>query len=112
MKRRILTGSVVATLIVLAFTARSWLPPSLRFIGTNADVIQSITSLVQLVIWLVAGLGAFEFWRTRSLRTQPKETGPEKATSVSNDFAGGVIDTSEGTPIATSGGSVRDDRVK
>ena len=50
MKKKILIGLALG-LIALGLSAPWWLPQLLSFAVTNGDAIQSITSLVQLVIW-------------------------------------------------------------
>jgi len=41
---------ITGVLVLLAVVAHWWLPPLLIFAGTNSEVIQSLTDLVQLVL--------------------------------------------------------------
>jgi hypothetical protein len=47
---------LLAVLLLAGFTARQWAPHLIGFISSNAELIQAISSLVQLVIWFIAGL--------------------------------------------------------
>lgn len=64
----------VLVFAVLAKTAERWLPPFLQFIKLNSDLIQGLTDLVQLVLWVATALvAAFGFWRTQ----QPPQQGTD-----------------------------------
>jgi len=56
MKQWLRPISVVLGLAVLALTAGLWAPPLLSFVGANSDLIQGLTALVQLVLWVGAGV--------------------------------------------------------
>jgi formylglycine-generating enzyme required for sulfatase activity len=72
---------VTGGLVLLAVVARWWLPPLLAFSGTNSEVIQSLTDLVQLVLWAGAGIAALVgLWRGRR-KPRPLE-GVEATESV------------------------------
>jgi len=57
-------------LIVLAVAARWWLPPLLTFVGAHTDLIQGLTDLVQLLLWIGAAVvvlaGLWRGWRTKT----------------------------------------------
>lgn len=74
MKKLIIIVGIIGLLIALTFAARWWLPRLLGFAGPNSNVIQSITGLVQLAIWLIAGLAAlFSFLSSRKTPSPPIE---------------------------------------
>jgi formylglycine-generating enzyme required for sulfatase activity len=65
-KRWLVPALVTGGLILLALLARWWLPPLLVFVGTNSDLIQGLTDLVQLLLWVVAGVAALVgLWQGR-----------------------------------------------
>lgn len=66
MNRRLVLLILVLLLVVVAiFTLRSWAPPFFQFLGANADTIQALQSLIQILLWLAAAtvflLGARNF---------------------------------------------------
>lgn len=66
MKRWIPLLVIVAALMLLALSAGWWLPPFLDFVGANSDVIQGLTDLVQLALWIGAAVvGLVGWWQTR-----------------------------------------------
>lgn len=66
MKKWILTGLVLIVLIGLALSAHRWLSPFFGFAGANANVIQSVTGLVQVVLGIAACIAAFTGLRSSS----------------------------------------------
>ncbi|HYP52332.1 MAG TPA: tetratricopeptide repeat protein, partial [Pyrinomonadaceae bacterium] len=99
MKKWVVTASAVIALAALAATARRWLPPFLNFLGANSDVIQSLSDLVQLVLW--GGVGAltiFSLWRHKKADALQ----PARAHALINAPAGGVG--------ATAGGDVKENK--
>lgn len=50
---------LILVLIVLAGSTRWWLRPFFTFVGANTDLIQGLTDLVQLVLWLGAAAVVF-----------------------------------------------------
>jgi formylglycine-generating enzyme required for sulfatase activity len=50
-KRMTLLIFLIILLLLAGFLARFWLPPLLDFLGTNSDLIQALTDLVQLLLW-------------------------------------------------------------
>jgi tetratricopeptide (TPR) repeat protein len=112
MKKWIVFGLVVAALAALAGSAAWWLPPFLRFAGTNADVIQSVTSLAQLAIWVVAALtAAFGFWFSRK-KGAPQPDVIQHAESVQAVGASSVaINQATNSNIVTGDGAVLADQI-
>ncbi|HEY0079135.1 MAG TPA: tetratricopeptide repeat protein [Pyrinomonadaceae bacterium] len=85
MKKWIITALVVAALATLALTSQRWLPPLLSFVGTNTDVIQGLSDLVQLLLWTGAALAlVVGLWRRK--KDEPKPTSEAQTTSI--DIAG------------------------
>lgn len=96
MKRWIVIFLTSISLIILAITASKWLKPFLDFVGLNANVIQGMQSLVQLLLWIIV----FVLWFWGYLRNQRKGTiedyessdlpnqkfNPENAVSVKGDL--------------------------
>ena len=68
MQKWIVTLLVVVVLVVLAITSAFWLPGLLEFAGANADTIQGLTGLGQLILWAGA-IGVFVFGLWRKLET-------------------------------------------
>ena len=63
-KRWLVPILVTGALVVLALSARWWLPRLLTFVGTNSDLIQGLTDSVQLLIWAGALLAfLLGLWR-------------------------------------------------
>ncbi|RIK35860.1 MAG: hypothetical protein DCC55_29030 [Chloroflexi bacterium] len=57
---------VVAACVALALTAHRWAPLLLSFVGANTEMIQGLTDLVQLVLWVGAGaVVVIGWWRNR-----------------------------------------------
>lgn len=46
----------ILALVTLASTAQRWLPRLLGFVGANTDLIQGLTDLTQLVLWIGAAV--------------------------------------------------------
>jgi tetratricopeptide (TPR) repeat protein len=66
MKKWLITAAVVITLVGLAITSPRWLAPSLAFLGANSTVIQTLSSLVQLALWLCSGVAlVVGVWRIK-----------------------------------------------
>jgi formylglycine-generating enzyme required for sulfatase activity len=64
MKRWAVPALVTLALVVLAATTKWWLPLLLGFVGTNTDLIQGLTDLVQLALWIGTGIAALVgLWR-------------------------------------------------
>ena len=59
MKNRIYFGAGLVLLVVAGLTFQNWFPWLAQFIGTNKDLIDGLSGLIQLVIWLG---GALMFW--------------------------------------------------
>jgi formylglycine-generating enzyme required for sulfatase activity len=77
MLRWLVVGLLIATLILLAFTTGWWLTPLLAFVGANTDLIQGLTDLVQLLLWLGAAAVAVMGWlfgRRPRLEAGPKNS--------------------------------------
>ncbi len=54
--RWIVTVLVIAILVLLGLTAAVWVPLLLTFVNANTDTIQGLTDLVQLLLWIGAGI--------------------------------------------------------
>ncbi|MCP4536455.1 MAG: SUMF1/EgtB/PvdO family nonheme iron enzyme [Chloroflexi bacterium] len=78
---------LVVALVVLAITARWWLPSLLTFVGTNSDLIQGATDLIQLVLWVVAGITTLVgfFWRRSAKETSRERTKIKDSTVATHD---------------------------
>ena len=76
-ERTAVTVSVVA-LTALSLTARWWVMPFLSFLDVNAAVIQSLDSLIQIVLWVI-GTIAIVFgirWFRRHPEDNPDQPPP------------------------------------
>ncbi|MDX6405102.1 MAG: hypothetical protein QOH70_2557 [Blastocatellia bacterium] len=102
--------TLVVVLAALALTARWWLHSFLTFAGAHADVIQSVTSLVQLAIWTAAGLAAIAgLWSSRK-KISPAPTGPAAAQAPTIQASGpGAVAT--GRDITHSSVVTGDDNI-
>jgi tetratricopeptide (TPR) repeat protein len=75
MKKWAITGLVVVILAALVASVSWWLPPVLRFVGANTDLIQGLESLVQLVLVAATFLTALvSLWRTQKPRASQEQT--------------------------------------
>ena len=66
----------VATLvimIVLAISAKWWLPRLLIFVGANAEIVQGLSSFIQILLWV--GTLFFFLWKSLTSRTIQKKSG-------------------------------------
>ncbi len=71
-KKWIIASLVIVILAGLAASAQWWLPPLLAFVIANTDLIQGLTDLVQLALWVFAGLATLVgLWRTRKQQPAP-----------------------------------------
>lgn len=61
--------AIVTLLVVLGITAGYWAPLILNWVGANSGIIQGITSVVQLTLWVGAGLLFFttEYQKRKTL---------------------------------------------
>jgi len=73
MKKWLGTGILVAVLIILALTSSLWLEPILAFLGANSDVIQSLESMIQIILCGAALLAIIFGWR-RISKEEPTRT--------------------------------------
>ena len=68
MKNWILFLILAIILAVVAVTASSWLPPLLKFVGANTDVIQGVDAFVQILFALGAIFsGIYAYLQRRNL---------------------------------------------
>ena len=66
MKKWIITIGVIVALLVAGATTQFWVPSLWSFLGQNADEIGALSSLLQLVIWFLAGLAVvISLWASR-----------------------------------------------
>jgi hypothetical protein len=79
----------IALLAILAITARWWAPALLRFTGANTDLIQGLSGLVQLLLWVGMGVSWGLGLKRRRSGTKP---GPHRA---AGSRAGGDAKTPE-----------------
>ncbi len=93
MRKWIITGLVVLALAVLAALVQWWLPPLLAFVGVYGDEIQSLTDLVQLVLWVITGLAVLVgLWRPRKqAQARPTRTKVTGQVVVGRDVQGDLI---------------------
>src|SRR5258706_16464541 len=56
MNRKAAFVFVLGLLIVFGLTVRLWFLPLMNFVGANTDLIQGFANLVQIFIWIGAGL--------------------------------------------------------
>jgi tetratricopeptide (TPR) repeat protein len=72
-------GTIIVSLMVLAFTVRWWLSPLISFVGANINVIPPANGLAQLTILVVPGVGAvlgfWFWWKKKPPVTAPSESG-------------------------------------
>ena len=80
MKRWIILIAVALVVAALALTTPTWLSPFLTFVGANANVIQGLQSLVQLVLWIVAG--GLTLWGIVRRRTSQAPAAPTSTTRI------------------------------
>ncbi|HEX9975558.1 MAG TPA: hypothetical protein VGD14_26135, partial [bacterium] len=72
MKKWILLLSLITIIVIAGATSRVWVTPLLQFVGTESDTIQGLADLIQIVLWIGAGvIIIFGFFRK-------KKTGDEK----------------------------------
>ncbi len=91
MKRWITTAGIVAGLAALATTSQRWLPYLLKLVGTHSNLIQGLDSLVQLAIWVTAGLVfLIRLWGSQKVRL-PEPEGPEKPPMVIANHSGVAV---------------------
>jgi tetratricopeptide (TPR) repeat protein len=77
MRKWIITAVVVGVLATLGATARLWLPQSLAFLGANSTVIQTLSSLGQLMLWGGAVIAlVIRLWQSKPKATQQPEVKP------------------------------------
>jgi formylglycine-generating enzyme required for sulfatase activity len=96
-------GLIMAGLSGLASLAGWWAPPLLTFAGANSELIQSLTSLVQLVLWAGAGLIALVGW------LWPRQAVPTSTTKTSTRLSqagSGAVAAGTGAQAAGVGGVV------
>ncbi|MCI0495938.1 NACHT domain-containing protein, partial [candidate division KSB1 bacterium] len=56
MKKWILLVSLITIIVIAGATSRVWVTPLLQFIGTESDTIQGLADLIQIVLWIGAGV--------------------------------------------------------
>jgi formylglycine-generating enzyme required for sulfatase activity len=80
MRKWLITVSALVGVVALGVSVRWWLPPLLTFVGANSDLIQGLTDLVQLAIWVGGGLALLiGLWRTQQGRGQSSTSSKVKA---------------------------------
>jgi membrane protein implicated in regulation of membrane protease activity len=88
----ILTVVLVLALAGLAALAQKWLPPFLKFVGTNSELIQGLADFVQLILWaftaLMAVLGIRRVMRERH---QSKSSTQDNSIMIGGSVSGGAI---------------------
>jgi len=97
-KRWLVLSFVVVSLAALAVSAGWWLPWLLAFVGANSNLIQGLTDLAQLLLWLGAGLAALAGWLWPAKRpgqaaegtTRIKATGRSNVASTGGVAAGQI----------------------
>jgi tetratricopeptide (TPR) repeat protein len=83
MKKLIIVAGMIVV-VALTFATRWWLPRFLDFTKLNSEVVQTIASLVQLAIWLVAGIVAIiGFWFSRKKTSSSPIDQPKPLTTTS-----------------------------
>jgi hypothetical protein len=92
MKKWLILSLLIAVLAIPAALVGWWLPPLLAFAGTNSEVIQSITSLVQLALWLSSSLILLAGWLWPKPAAQAKpavkiKTGDQAAVATQGGMA-------------------------
>ena len=125
MTKRVIAVGITLVLILGAATTRLWVPVLLGFVGTNSNVIQGLTSFVQLGLWAAAVIAfIFGTWRSQVSGRRPKQgtagQGDEeeihlqpgavggadgKEASISSDRAGPVAQGERATALGS--GAVR-----
>ncbi len=91
MKKWLVTGVILLALVALGYWAEAWLPPLLSFAGAQSEVLGGLASLVQLVLWVSAGLVlAIRLWRGRKGEERP---------------GGGTVVEARGSVVASAGGT-------
>jgi len=104
LKKWIITGVVIAVLIGLACTTHLWLSPLLRFVGTNSDLIQGLTDLVQLVLWIAAGtVGLVSLWRKPNAPQETSDVDMSRRQAKMKSSSG-AVSQGDGSPIAGESG--------
>ncbi len=82
MKKRLAIGLAVLGLFLLGLTAPRWAPVLLGFANDNSATIEGLTGLVQLALWIGAGLVAV--WGfVRGRRVQPAAPAPSVQATTS-----------------------------
>lgn len=83
--KRLLVVLAVVVLAVLGWKVDWWLPPLLKFVQVNNNLIQGLTSLAQLVLWGIGLiLGLAQLWREKDA-LMPSNRREEEKRSVSWD---------------------------
>jgi tetratricopeptide (TPR) repeat protein len=106
MKKWLITAAVVLALAGLALTSSRWLPPFLAFLGVKGEIIQTLSSLVELVLSVCSVLALVVGLWTK--KTPGREQSSKViARSGSMAIGGGV----SGGNIATGGDNVSRDKL-
>lgn len=79
--------------LLAGVSARWWVRPFLNFVGTNSNVIQGLSNLIQLIIWGGAGVSVLYGLRNRASANQP-------AAVLSTAAGVAVIETKQAAIVA------------
>ncbi|MCB0052332.1 MAG: NACHT domain-containing protein, partial [Caldilinea sp.] len=111
-KRWLIFAIGAVTLAVLAALAGWWLPPLLDFVGANSDLIQGMTDLAQLLLWMGAGAVVVIGWLL-GRRAGQAPAQPAPVPSAAEAAGGSIVATEEGVAAGklAVGGDVRGNSV-
>ncbi len=85
MRKWLITGLIVVTLIGLGASVRWWFTPLMAFVGANTDVIQGLTDLLQLGLWAASLLViVIRLWYPQPSDQSPSSSGPPTQTKLGN----------------------------
>ncbi len=111
MKKWILLVSLIAIIVIAGATSRLWLTPLLEFVGAKSDLIQGLADLIQIVLWVGAGViilfGIFK-QKKKDDNKPPKskkkiqQTTGDRNVSIQGDAKENIIITGDKTKLVIS----------
>jgi len=101
MKRWLWLAGILTVLITASLTVRLWVVPTLRFFDDNSGRIEAIANLIQIFLWITAGLTALVyFWRYGKWPSEKtkqtvdkKDDGRVNKSVISKEIEGSIIVT-------------------